>query len=398
VIGLALVMAALGAAPQDPQERAAALSARLEELRGLRLKTPLTLRAGTRKEYAGYVLVQARRLYGEDLDPVGHALKTLGLVPPRLRLDLALTAQAGLGAKVFASGDEILLLDPAAGDEWVLSKMALALADQHFSPEAPATYDAQLALAALRMGDAEVLKRLVRGAGRVPGGAAAAAAEEARAWERGESHLASSLVPRIFIRTADFPWRRGAAFALDLHARGGLRALNEAWARPPLSTEQVLHPEKYHAGERPVDLDLAALEGFLRGKGWSPAWSSVLGELGTAAVLETHFPKEDAGPTAAGWGGDRLILFRREGAAPLAVWATEWDREEDAVEFQTAAFRLMKRLSAPEAGVVATAVRRGTSVFFAAGLPPDLQGPVVDAAWTCRRLKDGRAEPYGGGE
>ena len=59
--------------------------------------------------------------------------------------------------KVFASGREILLLDPQAGDEWVLNKMDLALVDQHFPPPAASTFDAQMAWAALRMGDAEVV-------------------------------------------------------------------------------------------------------------------------------------------------------------------------------------------------------------------------------------------------
>ena len=37
--------------------------------------------------------------------------------------------------------------------------------------------------------------------------------------------------------------------------RGGWPALRAAWTRPPRSTEQVLHPEKYFAGEAPLAVD-----------------------------------------------------------------------------------------------------------------------------------------------
>lgn len=399
MLGPALVLLLASAQeplPRDLEQLNRTLSARLEELRGLRLKTPLTLRPGTRREYAQYVLANARRVYGGDLAPAGEALKVLGLIPAKLRLDLALTAQAGFGTKVFAQGNEVFLLDPAAGDEWILNKMDLALVDQHFTPVVAGTYDAQMALAALRLGDAEVVKHLIWGKGHIPEEAARKSAADAGTWERGDSQFASAVAPRLFVRTGDFAWRRGAAFALEVFTRGGgLRALNDAWARPPASTEQVLHPDKYFAEEAPVALDLAPLEVFLKERGRTPAWSTTLGELGLAIVLETHFPREDLTKVSEGWAGDSLILFTGGGTAPLLAWATEWDSEEDAVEFQAQAFRLLRKLTAPETEVAATGVRRGTSVFFAAGVPRGQEDALLDAAWTCRRTRKGRRDAYG---
>src|SRR6185503_5547936 len=146
---------------QDNDKRRDELASKLESLRGLKFKTPLVLREGTRREYAGYVLENAKRVYGSDLSSAEKGLKALGLIPPKLRLDVALTAQAGFGAKVFCSGGEIILIDPLAGDEWILNKMTLGLVDQHFTPAAAATFDGQMAWAALRMGDAEVVKHLI---------------------------------------------------------------------------------------------------------------------------------------------------------------------------------------------------------------------------------------------
>ena len=157
VLAILLAPSNVEGAAQDNDKRRDELASRLESLRGLKFKTPLVLREGTRREYAGYVLENAKRVYGADLGAAEKGLKALGLLPPKLRLDVALTAQAGLGAKVFYAGGEVILLDAKAGDEWILNKMDLGLVDQHFAAPAAATFDAQMAWAALRMGDAEVV-------------------------------------------------------------------------------------------------------------------------------------------------------------------------------------------------------------------------------------------------
>ena len=369
---------------QDNDKRRDELAAKLESLRGLKFKTPLALREGTRKEYAGYVLENARRVYGSDLSAAEKGLKALGLIPPKLRLDVALTAQAGFGAKVFCSGGEVILLDPKAGDEWILNKMDLGLVDQHFAPPPAATFDAQMAWAALRMGDAEVVKHLIWTSNKITDETVKKVADEAAAWEKGDSKLASAVAPRLFVRSADFSWRRGAVFALTRYALG---KLDETYARPPVSTEQVLHPDKYAADEKPVAIDPAALDEFLAAKGYKGVYRTTLGELGVALVLETHFPREDLGSVSEGWGGDVFLVYDKEGAAPLVLWLTEWDGEEDAVEFQVQALRLMKRVLPPDSELVAPAMRRKTGVVFGVNVPKDLQSDLLDAAWKCKRSR-----------
>src|SRR5436190_15732704 len=285
-----IVLALLWLVAQDNEKRRDELASKLESLRGLKFKAPLVLREGTRREYAAYVLDNAKRVYGADLPSAEKGLKALGLPPPKLRLDVALTAQAGLGTKVFCAGGEVILLDPKAGDEWILNKMDLGLVDQHFAAPAAATFDAQMAWAALRMGDAEVVKHLIWTSNKITDETVKKVADEAAAWEKGDSKLASVVAPRLFVRSAEFPWRRGAVFALTQFTLG---KLDQAYAKPPVSTEQVLHPEKYQADEKPITIDPAPVEGFLAGKGYKPVYRTVLGELGVAMGLETHFPRED---------------------------------------------------------------------------------------------------------
>lgn len=105
--------------------------------------------------------------------------------------------------------------------------------------------------------------------------------------------------------------------------------LGDLSARPPASTEQVLHPEKYLAKEAPVVLQWSSSLSF--------SVAETLGEMLCPAVL---LPWNQGLPTAvvddanlltpcAGWAGDRLLL----GDAG-AVWITAWDTEVDRQEFQ----------------------------------------------------------------
>ncbi len=367
---------------QDLDQKRDELAARLETLRGLKFKSKPPLRTGTRKEYGTYILDNARRVYGGDLAAAEKGLKALGLLPPKMKLELAITAQAGLGVKVFSTGGEVILLDAQADDEWILNKMDLALVDQHYPAPAAATFDAQMAWAALRMGDPEVVKQLIRNSGRIGVGTLNKVTDEAVDWEKGDSKLLSAVVPRMFVRAGEFPWRRGAVFALTLHKAGKLDA---AYAKPPVSTEQVLHPEKYAAGEKPIEIDPAAATEFLAAKDYKLSYRTTLGELGVAMVLETHFPKEDLGAVSEGWGGDTLAVYEKDGAAPLVLWITEWDTEEDAVEFQTQAFRLMKRVLPADSELCAPAMRKNGGVAFAVNVPKDLQDGLLDASWKCKR-------------
>ncbi len=382
-------------AQDDLEKRRDALVPKLEELRGLKFKSPLGIREGTRKEYASFVLENARHVYGDDLAAAEKGLKAMGLLPAKLRMEIAITAQAGLGVKVWCSHGELLLLDRAAEGEWLVSKMDLGLVDQHFTPPAAPTFDARMASAALRMGDAEVAKLLFRHGGKLPAELPRQVADETAAWEKGDSKLASAVVPRIFVRGGEFPWRRGAAFALALHAAGGRAALDKAFAAPPVSTRQVIHPEKYAKGEAPATIDLAPAGAFLKEKGYAPAYRTVLGELGAALVLETHLPREDVSAASAGWSGDTFSVYEKEGALALVVWATEWDREEDAIEFQAQALKIALKLVPPDPGVMAPVLRRKTSVAFLLNIPKDLQDPLLDQVWASKRTRGKTTDAYG---
>jgi hypothetical protein len=119
------------------------------------------------------------------------------------------------------------------------------------------------------------------------------------------------------------PYLAGLGFARAIWARGGATAMRDAWARPPDSMEQVLHPTRYFAAEPPRRV-APALPGP---PGARLVSEGRLGELLIRSLLEA------GGEAAAeGWGGDGWRLYDT-GGRTLLVWRSEWDTPSDAYEF-----------------------------------------------------------------
>ncbi|MCA1557924.1 MAG: hypothetical protein LC731_05215 [Acidobacteria bacterium] len=137
--------------------------------------------------------------------------------------------------------------------------------------------------------------------------------------------------PPLLIETFSFRYRDGARFVEEVRRKNGERGVNELFARPPSSSEQVLHPDKYfqNEGARTVGLDEAAFNS----NGWRLVTSTPLGEIGARGVLMAGNSETAATRAAAGWDGDRAFLFERNGGGSLFVWKTLWDRTGDAEEF-----------------------------------------------------------------
>ncbi len=71
------------------------------------------------------------------------------------------------------------------------------------------------------------------------------------------------LAPRAIRESLIFPYLNGAEWATQLYRRGGWKMVSKAFANLPLSTEQILHPEKYFSYERPVKVALPDVTSLL---------------------------------------------------------------------------------------------------------------------------------------
>jgi hypothetical protein len=146
-------------------------------------------------------------------------------------------------------------------------------------------------------------------------------------------------MPAILRESLLFPYTAGLGFVQSLQA-GGWEAVNDAFANPPASTEQVLHPEKYVAGEQPVDVALPAGLAAKMGDGWKVGLEDTLGEFQLKVWLDQAAAaggSTSSTQASAGWAGDRVMLLD----GPDGEWAiallTAWDSPADAQEFMDAA-------------------------------------------------------------
>ena len=137
--------------------------------------------------------------------------------------------------------------------------------------------------------------------------------------------------PSVLHASLMFPYLQGATFVGELFREGGWAAVNKAYANPPQSTEQILHPQKYRNGEPPVKVTLPNLPASL-GPNWQSLGSETFGEMGWLIFLSESGNRQQAPVAAAGWGGDRYVVLQNGGKYALAA-LTEWDTADDSQQF-----------------------------------------------------------------
>ena len=135
-----------------------------------------------------------------------------------------------------------------------------------------------------------------------------------------------SSAPMIIQETLIFPYLSGAEF---------MRRFEETnpgavpFDSMPVSTEQILHGAAYFENrDAPTRVTLPALAG-----GATSVYQNNLGEFETRLFLFQHLQDQNAAIRgAAGWDGDRYVLFETRGGDGIA-WVTTWDSKIDAGEF-----------------------------------------------------------------
>src|SRR5574341_834015 len=148
-----------------------------------------------------------------------------------------------------------------ATDEWTYShEFTHALQDQHFDLSDFLHYDdpdwsvihadEALARTALIEGDAMVTSNLYL---------ARYFTDEQWAELVSAQTTASPLLesaPPALIRQFYFPYAHGLTFVQALYDYGGFELVNQAYADPPTTTEQILHPQLYINRDQPTDIVL----------------------------------------------------------------------------------------------------------------------------------------------
>lgn len=165
----------------------------------------------------------------------------------------------------------------------------------------------------------------------------------------GMSGSALEEAPAIIRRGLIFPYLAGMQFVIGLRAGRTWEEFNQVYDRPPVSTEQILHPERYAERDEPVILAYEpgeALESF------DEIYDTVLGEFQMRLFLEEHAGETsesggdraiDVVEAAKGWDGDRLYGFRDDDGRVVVTHLSVWDSTRDAVEYYNALVEVNQR-------------------------------------------------------
>lgn len=128
-------------------------------------------------------------------------------------------------------------------------------------------------------------------------------------------------------------YNQGLQFVTTIEVDGGLEAIDAAFADPPTSTEQIIHPERY-PNDAPTPVDVPDL-GPALGQGWEDLDVMTVGEEWLQLALGLRQDRTQSSQAAAGWDGGTYRAWT-DGEQVAVVLSTVWDSEQDASEFATA--------------------------------------------------------------
>jgi len=353
VIALALLAAAGACRGQSRGAQEDAALARLvdslrgpvERATGLSFRTPPRSALRSRDQVRSYLLAKL----DEELPPgrmrgLETAYRLFGMLPDTLRLrDLLLNLYAEQVAGYY-DPDSAMLFGVAGADRAQLRlvlahEMVHALQGQYLPLDSilksTVNNDRLTAAQSVLEGQATLVSIEVL----TPGQGVTATPQF---WElyRDQVRAQQSAMPvfaraPLVVREAlIFPYLEGAEF-MHWWADRGPRDTLPYGPRMPVSTEQILHPDRYARGDAPVTLAFAADSGVV--------YEDVLGESEIRVLLAVLAGSDDVQTVVPiGWGGDRFRVYDAPGG-PALVWYVAWDDQRSADRFLQSAGPALRR-------------------------------------------------------
>lgn len=317
--------------PRENPERESRLFAladqvagRMTEIRGLSQRRPIARGVMSRDQIVARLRARTEAEYPPgELDLEGELYRRLGMIPESLDYERTLFELLEEQVMGFYDPTEQRLyiadwvpLEVQAGT--MAHEITHALQDQHFDigrfvHHVRGRGDAQTAAMSVVEGDATaaMLDYTL-----VPMGRSVRDLPDPTALVRdqsggpGQERLAAA--PRALRETLLFPYISGLAMVTRaLRDHSDYRGVDALLARPPESTEQVLHPEKLARREPPVALPVVVPRPLE--ESFTVVYQDVLGELGARLFFNTVLDDDRADASAAGWAGDRAVLLAPRG-------------------------------------------------------------------------------------
>ncbi|HEX3299383.1 MAG TPA: hypothetical protein VHW68_04660 [Actinomycetota bacterium] len=138
-------------------------------------------------------------------------------------------------------------------------------------------------------------------------------------------------VPQFVFDQQLWPYSTGEMFVASLVGSGGTTAVDHAFERFPVSTEQVIDPTMY-PGDKPVPVSIPDIAGTL-GPRWGDLDAMTIGEEWLRGMLAL---RDGVSPDAAtGWSGGGYRAWT-DGHDVVVVLRTRWDEPDRAATFASA--------------------------------------------------------------
>jgi hypothetical protein len=144
-------------------------------------------------------------------------------------------------------------------------------------------------------------------------------------------------IPAVLLQVLGFPYQVGPQFTRAVLAAGGQARLDAAFASPPATSEQLIHPDKYLAGEGAIPVADPPANGTVIDRGVFGEFGFILQLNGTPGLTQS-----DVLRAAAGWGGDRYVAWD-EGSRTCVRVDTLMDTQRDVDELRAALAKWVAR-------------------------------------------------------
>jgi hypothetical protein len=327
-----------GSAPppaEGPTPQAVAdVEAAVEDLRGLRFTEPVVAEAVTQAQLVDGLEESFDYSYPEEiLGRRSIAWQTIGVIPPGTSIRSELESFASgqvIGYYDTLTGELVFIGtgDPSPTERVTLAhELTHAIDDQNFGLErldqlmTSCRDEAASAAVALVEGSATFFMTQYAFQYLTP--------EEQLTLGQDGGEAPPEIDP--FIQGQQiWPYVKGQLFVMALSNDGGIEAIDGAFRDLPVSTEQILHPERY-PNDAPTPVDIPDLAAAL-GTGWEDLDVQDVGEEWLSLALDLRLTAGDAADAAAGWDGGIYRAWSRGGDVAV-VLSTVWDSEADASAF-----------------------------------------------------------------
>lgn len=296
-------------------------------LRGLPAKRPVVGAVLDRGELLAKLKAHVlKEVPHEAIVREGDAMKLAGVVPKDIDYEAIMFRLLEEQLAGFYAPEEETMslagdLDEDMADATLLHELIHALQDQHFdlkpqSKYKPGQSDRSFARSALAEGDATsaMADFMMGAAGSTP---SVPSAEVEKTMTLAMQTAMPDFAPVILQKSLVAPYVTGLRFVNAQRRKGGWAAVDAVWKNPPVTSEQILHDEKYLAHE--PELVVAAPEASSLGPGFVREDADTSGEEGIRLTFEAWLGHRKGSELARGWGGDRSAFLRHETTGAIAL-------------------------------------------------------------------------------